>query len=533
MEKRKQQFKKGVDQDESRRRREATSVQIRKDKKEDSLQKRRAPSRDAPGPSGSGPRSDVGALPDPSLKSKLESLPLDVELLRSADPAAQLDATMRFRKLLSIERNPPIAEVIAAGVVPRLVQFLQCYDNMPLVFEAAWALTNVSSGTSEHTRVVIDNGAIPIFVHLLRLSSSDVQEQAVWALGNIAGDSPRCRDLVLSYGLLPVLAEQLNASTRVSMLRNSTWTISNMCRGKPPPRWGLVALALPLLQTLIFSTDEEVLVDACWALSYLSEPPDRVQAVIDAGALPRIVELLGHVSPLVQTPALRVLGNVATGSAQQTQALLECDGLSRLGTMLHSSKKEVRKEACWIVSNITAGPLAHVQSVCTAGLVPRLVELSSAGREDFEVRKEAVYALCNACGGDSAQVLSGLVASGVVQPFSDLLECADASLLLAVLEALEALLGAGAAAVAAGATEQNACAVIFDEVGGLPKLEALQSHQNEEVYKKAVSMLDAFFGAEEDDAALAPPAHAEGFAFGLAAAGATGAEQAPMSFMAP
>ena len=79
--------------------------------------------------------------------------------------------------------------------MPRLVQFLQSYDNTALVFEAAWALTNVSSGTSEHTRVVIDNGAIPIFVQLLRLTNNDVhelQEQAIWALGNIAGDSPRC-----------------------------------------------------------------------------------------------------------------------------------------------------------------------------------------------------------------------------------------------------------------------------------------------------------------------------------------------------
>ena len=71
-----------------------------------------------------GSAAQVGALPDPSLKVSIQ--PEDVEMLNSDDPAKQLEATTRFRKLLSIERNPPIAEVIAAGAVPRLVQYCQC-----------------------------------------------------------------------------------------------------------------------------------------------------------------------------------------------------------------------------------------------------------------------------------------------------------------------------------------------------------------------------------------------------------------------
>lgn len=54
-----------------------------------------------------------------------------------------------------------------------------------------------------------------------------------------------------------------------------------------------VSPCLSVLSWLLFVNDTDILADACWALSYLSDGPnDKIQAVIDSGVCRRLVELL-------------------------------------------------------------------------------------------------------------------------------------------------------------------------------------------------------------------------------------------------
>lgn len=95
----------------------------------------------------------------------------------------------------------------------------------------------------------------------------------------------------------------------ISMYQQSSWGVSGAvgfsCSRAAPglvtnPGWWLllqVSPCLPVLSRLLFNSDSDLLADACWALSYLSDGPnEKIQAVVDSGVCRRLVELLMWVS---------------------------------------------------------------------------------------------------------------------------------------------------------------------------------------------------------------------------------------------
>ena len=349
-----------------------------------------------------------------------------------------------------------------------------------------------------------------------------MREQCAWCLGNIAGDCTDLRDHVLAAGAMGPLLQNIVQPENATILRNATWTLSNFCRGKPHVALDHLKAAAPTLVALLASDDQDVLMDACWALSYLTDGPDeRIQPVVDAGVCRAIVRLLGHASIKVITPVLRTLGNVVTGNDAQTQSAIDSGALGAMHTLLQHPKKAIRKETCWLLSNIAAGSPAQISSLMSLPeLIPSVIVQLDSG--DWDVRKEATWVVSNIALGGTRQHVRQLVEYRPIKPLCDVLTVHDAKIVKVALETLEAVLK----------IDDIPGTVLIDEADGLDKIEALQQHENDEIYQQAVRIIETYFGEDEGEDENVVPNVAAGdskFAFGLGAP-ALGAPATGFSF---
>uniref|UniRef100_A0A7N6A8Y7 Importin subunit alpha n=1 Tax=Anabas testudineus TaxID=64144 RepID=A0A7N6A8Y7_ANATE len=469
---------KGRDLETMRRQRTEVVVELRKNKRDEHLLKRR-----------NVPHEDI--CEDSDVDGDFKSVRVCVCSSENVPAAARRSSN--FMKLLSSDRNPPIDDLIKSGILPILVHCLDRDDNPSLQFEAAWALTNIASGTSEQTQAVVQSNAVPLFLRLLHSPHQNVCEQAVWALGNIIGDGPQCRDYVISLGVVKPLLSFISPSIPITFLRNVTWVMVNLCRHKDPP---------PPMETIqeVWLELHLCFTQTVWALSYLTDAGnEQIQMVIDSGIVPHLVPLLSHQEVKVQTAALRAVGNIVTGTDEQTQVVLNCDALSHFPALLTHPKEKINKEAVWFLSNITAGNQQQVQAVIDAKLVPMIIHLLDKG--DFGTQKEAAWAISNLTISGRKDQVAHLIEKQVIPPFCNLLTVKDAQVVQVVLDGLSNILKMAD-------DEAETIANLIEECGGLEKVEQLQNHENEDIYKLAYEIIDQFFSSDDidEDTSLVPEA---------------------------
>ena len=150
--------------------------------------------------------------------------------------------------------------------------------------------------------------------------------------------------MVLNCGTVPGIMSHIRSDKPLNYLRNLTWMISNLCRNKPAPSLALTgpllgsfncvemktfSLFIEPLNCLLAFDDVATQTDASWAISYITDSGEEHVSAVCAFDRPHsmIQQLMRNgtkdTEDKLLTPTIRALGNVVTGTDQQTQACLE------------------------------------------------------------------------------------------------------------------------------------------------------------------------------------------------------------------
>ncbi|XP_050532907.1 importin subunit alpha-1-like [Daktulosphaira vitifoliae] len=474
--------------EELRRKRNDVTVELRKSKRDEQMAKRRNMDTLAI------ISNDHDDIIEPNIDYEMTMDNIKEGLL-SSSTVHQLNCLKYARKMLSSRKSAPIDDFIQAGILPMLTEFLtHKYNNKTdFQYECAWILTNIASGSSDNTLSIIKIGAIPLLVDLLKSPDVRVMEQAVWALGNIAGDGPEPRDEVLSHGIVPVLNSLLRSTTEVTAQQNIVWTLSNLCRSKnPPPNFNALLPSIPLLVEMLHHNDSQVISNACWALSYLTDGSnEKIQVIIEAGTLSAIMKYLEVDDTSILIPALRVVGNVVSGNDVQTKHALDHGVLRYLQHLLTHKRIPVVKDAAWLLSNVMAGSVDQIQAAIDHQLLPILSNVLRRG--DIKVQKEAAWAINNLFSGGTVAQKAQLIDLGILEPYCGLLLSPDMRMVEIILEGINQLLEKASE----DGTQGKIC-ILIEEACGLDHLEALQNHTSQKIYEMAYAIVEKYFQGEDE-----------------------------------
>jgi len=393
---------------------------------------------------------------------KLSRLSTFVSGCYSNEITVQFESLQGIRKLLSLEKDPPVNDVIQTGVLPRVMQLLLNNKFPKLQFEASWLLCNITAGEAEHTAAVIRQGAVPNFIQLISTSSSlELVDQIIWCLGNIAGNSIECRDLVLNHNglniivkfistLLPMLhsifstqfsykniidvhndeialfvKEKLN-HMQIQCLENVAWALSNIVCGKPSPHINIVKKHVVVTCILLQCRIPQITHDLLWSMTYVTKyendnsdsskalNEELMEMIMETGMLKYIIRIFGDESlPLkLKHPALRIIGNIVASDNEKLITFcvendftkICCNILNKTETS--KSTQQFKRDICWTLSNITASK-NHIQDIFQNNLISPLISTMNCGYND--VSREATFALCNIIICGSHQQISTLL----------------------------------------------------------------------------------------------------------------------------
>ncbi|KAL6501848.1 hypothetical protein OROGR_026981 [Orobanche gracilis] len=270
-----------------------------------------------------------------------------------------------------------------------------------------------------------------IIVNLMHSTVCEVQKQALLLLRNIAFGIPNSfkSKIVLEEASesLNSLIDSFNESTVRDLLYIGSKTLALACEVYLDFSPDELESVLQALMKLLKYKRSYVLAYACSGIMFLcNKKQTMVVEEQQLGTLvDRLIELIDSESRVKTIAGLTALGSIVRwGSDSNVEVIIKKDTLLSLECLLGEDDKYYVKNACWIISNITARKEYHIKAVIDSGLIKPLVDVVES-YDLLDVKREAARAISNAIYGlglGPSTKLGICLRNILVKPFGDLLK---------------------------------------------------------------------------------------------------------------
>ncbi|GLT52748.1 hypothetical protein SLA2020_260700 [Shorea laevis] len=361
-----------------------------------------------------------------------------VDLLNSTFSSAEADraaAKAAAQFLSDLAKDEELVDLIVeCGAVPALVRHLEepppsrDGDRAKKHYEhevekrSAFAL-GLLAAKPEHQQLMVDAGALPFLVNLLKRHKSGgncyalhgVIKKAADAITNLAHENPNIKNCVRIEGGIPPLVELL-AFLDTKMQRAAAGALRTLAFKNDENKNLIVECnALPTLVLMLCSEDVAIRYEAVGVIGNLvHSSPNIKKEVLAAGALQPVIGLLNATCLETQREAALLLGQFAAADSDCKAHIVQRGALGPLIGMLSSPDVQLKEMSSFALGRLAQDIHNQAGIAQSGGIVPLLKLLDM---KNGSLQHNAAFTLYGLA--DNEDTVQDLIRTGIVQKLQE------------------------------------------------------------------------------------------------------------------
>ncbi len=395
----------------AKKQRETVTVELRKQKHNEFVQKKR--------------KQDVSttfdvksqvidSIAEKGLQNMVSQWVSDIKV-----DSKRLETVSKISQMVSLNNRSEefsfrVDLIIQSGLLNALVLCLTLQDEK-LQRQASLAICNITGGNTKQTSAVVSSGAVKHLVALLASKNSIIVSDALYALSNIAGDNSRSSwDELHRCNIVDGLKYVCSNTQDLSIIDDVIDCFANLSKSAKQHNKFLRPF-LPTLKSMFNINNEKVLKHTCCALKELSHQSENTNDL--ACIIPNLLALVNQNTPHdIVNSIVIALVNLTHGEGIPKYVFETKDLSAKLLILLNHSNIMIVANTCILISNVVVeSPLndhKFIQYLTNGNVIGLMITKLKSAPES--VKKEVCRALMDTIDNSDDKQIQAIVGLGII-----------------------------------------------------------------------------------------------------------------------